>query len=117
VAATALVFTAPQGGVLLATTWRRRYFDPAVRAARLGPLRPHDLRHTAMSLWIAAGDNPKVVSVRAGHSSVAFTLDVYGHLYPEHDERSRARLDALIAEAEPPPDATVHELHKRTDSA
>lgn len=84
---------------------------------RAGAAAAADLRHTAISLWIAAGDNPKVVSVRAGHSSVAFTLDVYGHLYRRHDERSRARLDALIAEAEPTPRATVHELHKRTNSA
>ena len=37
-----------------------------------------DLRHTAVALWIAAGANPKEVSVRAGHTSVAFTLDRYG---------------------------------------
>ena len=38
-------------------------------------LRIHDLRHTAVALWIAAGANPKEVSARAGHSSVSFTLD------------------------------------------
>jgi hypothetical protein len=39
------------------------------------------VRHTAVALWIAAGANPKEVSVRAGHTSVAFTLDRYGHLF------------------------------------
>jgi integrase len=108
----ALVFPSPQGDVLRATTWRRRYWNPAVIAADLAPLRVHDLRHTAVSLWIAAGDDAKVISVRAGHSSVAFTYDRYGHLFPESDERSRARLDALIGEATPAPSADVREFRR-----
>src|ERR687892_2625715 len=46
----------------------------------------HELRHTFVALWIAAGANPKEVSVRAGHSSVAFTLDRYGHLYQDTED-------------------------------
>jgi hypothetical protein len=34
--------------------------------------------------------------VRAGHSSVSFTLDRYGHLYPESDATLRDRLDAFF---------------------
>jgi DUF1365 family protein len=34
--------------------------------------------------------------VRAGHSSVSFTLDRYGHLYPESDTALRDRLDAFF---------------------
>jgi hypothetical protein len=41
---------------------------------------------------------PKEVSVRAGHTSVAFTLDRYGHLFPSHDEELRDRLDAMHAQ-------------------
>ena len=69
-----------------------------MRAAGLAPLRPHDLRHTAVALWIAAGANPKEVSVRAGHTSVSFTLDRYGHLFPGHDAELRNRLEAMHAE-------------------
>jgi integrase len=35
----------------------------------------HDLRQTAVALWIAAGAGPKEVATRAGHTSVSFTLD------------------------------------------
>jgi len=52
----------------------------------------HDLRHTAISLWIAAGANPKQIAVRAGHTSVSVVLDRYGHLFPQHDD---ALLQAL----------------------
>jgi integrase len=71
---------------------------PAVRVAELAPLRPHDLRHTAVALWIAAGANPKEVTVRAGHTSVAFTLDRYGHLFEGYDAELRDRLDAMHVE-------------------
>lgn len=42
--------------------------------------RPHDLRHTAASLWIAAGVDIKTVSSWLGHSTAKLTLDTYGHL-------------------------------------
>jgi hypothetical protein len=50
-----------------------------------------------VALWIAAGANPKEVAARAGHTSVSFTLDRYGHLYPDADQALRDRLDALHA--------------------
>jgi integrase len=90
-----LVFAGPQGGALRVTLFRRRFWLPAVKAAGLDGLRIHDLRHTAVALWIAAGANPKEVAARAGHASVSFTLDRYGHLYPEADLTLRERLDAI----------------------
>jgi hypothetical protein len=41
---------------------------------------------------------PQGVSVRAGHTSVSFTLDRYGHLFPGHDRQLRHRLDAMQTE-------------------
>ena len=90
-----LVFAGPQGGALRVTLFRRRFWLPATPAAGLAGLRIHDLRHTAVALWIAAGANPKEVAARAGHASVAFTLDRYGHPYPEADLSLRERLDAI----------------------
>ena len=75
--------------------------------------RIHDLRHTAVALWIAAGANPKEVAARAGHASVSFTLDRYGHLYPEADTALRDRLDALYGAARPTPEGTVVRLHRQ----
>jgi integrase len=109
--ADAHVFTADKGGVLRPSNFRVKVWLPAVRAAGLAPLRPHDLRHTAVALWIAAGANPKEVSVRAGRTSVAFTLDRYGHLFPGHDDELRDRLDAMHAQGlQAVPGGTVVEL-------
>jgi integrase len=109
----AFVFTAPEGGPLRVNLFRARVWQPAIRVAGLDGLRIHDLRHTAVALWIAAGANPKEVSVRAGHSSVSFTLDRYGHLYPEADAALRDRLDALYGTALPTPTSPVVRLPRR----
>jgi integrase len=53
-----------------------------VKAAGVPLIRLQDVRHTHASLLLKAGVNPKVVSERLGHSSVAFTLDTYAHVMP-----------------------------------
>lgn len=44
---------------------------------------PHDLRHTAASLAISAGANPKVVQRMLGHKSAAMTMDIYSALFEQ----------------------------------
>jgi integrase len=93
------VFPAPQGGPLRVTGFRGRVWRPATVAAGLDGLKVHELRHTAVALWIAAGASPKEVAARAGHTSVKTVLDVYGGLYPEADTALRDRLDAMFTDA------------------
>ncbi len=69
-------------------------------SAALQPIGLHEARHTAASFWIAAGLNLKTVSVYMGHSSVAFTLDRYGHLLPGNEVESVARIDAFLERAD-----------------
>jgi len=45
------VFTAPEGGSVRLASWRRRFWKRATKNAGLDPLRPHDLRHTAVAMW------------------------------------------------------------------
>jgi integrase len=76
---------------------RSRIWKPATEAVGLVGFRIHDLRHTAISLWIAAGDDPKKIAVRAGHSSVVTVFDRYGHLFDHDDDDPTAGLDSLLA--------------------
>ena len=59
----------------------------------LAPLRPHDLKHTGVALFAAAGVDLSEIARRAGHSSVALTFDRYGHLFPEADTGAAAKLE------------------------
>jgi integrase len=72
------------------------YFDATVKAAGLPRIRFHDLRHTHATLMLAAGEHPKVVQERLGHSSVSITLDVYSHVTKGMQAAAAARLDEAI---------------------
>lgn len=118
-----LVFTAPGGDAVRLRNFRKRIWYPATIAAGLGQkvpcarlaggdcalclprsagvagghyvgLRIHDLRHTAVSLWIANGATPLQIKERAGHSQMAFTFQRYGHLMPRELDPTMAKLDA-----------------------
>ena len=104
----------PEGGPIRASLFRRRQWAPAVSRSGLEPLRLHDLRHSAVAFWIAAGASPKEVAARAGHSSVVTVLDRYGHLLPGTEERVTNVLDAMAREAEAGLEtATVTDLRER----
>ena len=79
--ATDWLFPAPEGGPLRESNWKRtiRWAEAVAQLGR-STLRVHDLRHTAASLWLASGADPKVVQAVLGHFSAAMTMDVYGHL-------------------------------------
>jgi integrase len=108
------VFTSPQGGPLRVAGFRYRIWRPATKKAGLEGLRIHDLRHSAVALWIVAGASPKEVPARAGHSSVSFTLDRCGHLYPESDAALRDRLDTIFAASKDMDEGVVIDLPART---
>ncbi|MGI8954861.1 MAG: tyrosine-type recombinase/integrase [Nocardioidaceae bacterium] len=57
----------------------------------------HDLRHYFASLLIASGADVKVVQARVRHASAKTTLDTYGHLWPDSEERTAAAIDAALA--------------------
>lgn len=94
--ADALVFVGGKGQPVLRTWFYRHYYQPATVKAGLAGVRFHDLRHTFVALWVHLGRDPKQVSTAAGHSSVAFTLDRYGHLYNTDDDGLADDLDAML---------------------
>lgn len=91
-----LVFTAQGGTVLRNSNFRPRIFDPAAASVGLAGLTPHELRHTAASLAVAAGANVKVVQLMLGHASAAMTLDVYAGLFGDDLDAVADRLDAAF---------------------
>src|SRR5687767_7102262 len=68
----------------------------ACKAAGLVDVSPHDLRHTAASLAVAAGANVKVVQQMLGHASAAMTLDVYAGLFRDDLDAVADALDRVV---------------------
>ena len=44
---------------------------------------------------VAAGVDPMEIARRAGHTSVAFTYDRYGHLFPGTDKQAADKLERV----------------------
>ncbi len=59
-------------------------FYPAIGAAGIDHRTiPRDLRHTAASLMIRSGADPKTAPEQLGHASIQTTFSIYGHLCDE----------------------------------
>ena len=68
-------------------------------ATNENPITLHECRHTYASLMIAAGVNVKVLSEFMGHSSIAITLDRYGHLMRCDEGHAADQLEAYLQRA------------------
>jgi len=71
-------------------------FARIAKQAGLNGVRFHDLRHTFASLMFLRGAKPKVISEALGHSSVAFTMDVYSHIIEGMQEDAMVLLDEVL---------------------
>lgn len=71
-------------------------FNRMAAWAGLKGVRFHDLRHTFASIMLLRGAKPKVISEALGHSSVAFTMDVYSHIIEGMQEDAMALLDEVL---------------------
>lgn len=91
-----LVLTREDGSWVAPHGWTVA-FDRHVTAAGLSRIRLHDLRHTHATLLLADGESPKVVSERLGHTSTAFTLDVYAHVTPGMQADAARRFSRIVS--------------------
>jgi integrase len=78
----------------------QRVFKPLLKGAALPNIRLYDLRHSFATLSLSAGLPVRWVSEQLGHASVAFTLEVYGHLLCDTRDQAAARLGMILFGAE-----------------
>jgi integrase len=91
-----LVFTNALGYPLRGNHILERDFLPILVKAQLPRIRLHDLRHTAATLLLLQGINPKMVAEMLGHSTVSMTLDTYSHVLPDMQKHATVALDRLL---------------------
>jgi integrase len=91
-----LLFSSPNGKPLNGNNWKR-----GMKWAELGlGRRVHDLRHTAATLWLTNGLDPKVVQSWLGHSSLTLTVDLYGHwMGNDADAAALAKFTNVLGDA------------------
>lgn len=90
--------------VLRENSWEmyRQYLSDYVKLQighiKLSRLRPThiEVRHSFVTFSLLAGVDIKTVSQEAGHASVAFTLDHYGHVLKEMHEAASDKREQLL---------------------
>jgi integrase len=89
------VFTTGEGGPLDPRNIYRTFVRICDRAG-LGHWHPHELRHSAASIMLAAGVPLEVVSNILGHSSIRITADVYGHIMAPQRQAAADKMAAAL---------------------
>ena len=62
------------------------------------PFRPYQTRHTAATLWLAAGENPEWIARQLGHSA-QMLFSTYARFVPNLTRRDGSAFEALLDDA------------------
>lgn len=93
-----LLFTSVYGGALKASSFNGGAWRKAVVEAKSPDgMTMHWLRHYYASRLIRFGESVKTVQARLGHATAAETLDTYGHLWPDSDDRTREAASGAVS--------------------
>jgi integrase len=91
-----LVFPNGAGNPENKSNLMRRRFYPALASASLEHMRFHDLRHTYAALLLDQGENIKYIQRQLGHSSIQVTMDIYGHLMSDVNQKAAIKLGERV---------------------
>lgn len=91
-----LVFTSPIGTPMEPRNMTRE-FHRMLTAADVPRVRFHDLRHTAATLLLAQGVDPRTIMETLGHSQISLTLNTYTHVLPPLQAEAAAKLDEILS--------------------
>lgn len=90
------VFSNREGKPLDNKNMIARVWSPLLRHLGLTPRRPYQMRHTAATLWLAAGESPEWIARQLGHSSTEMLFRVYSRYVPNLTRQDGSAMDRLI---------------------
>lgn len=74
----------------------RRIWYPLLRYLELDKRNPYQSRHTAATLWLAAGESPEWIAAQMGHSNTKMLFTVYSRYVPNLTRQDGSALDKLL---------------------
>lgn len=89
------VFSGLEGGPLN-PSYLLRLFDTLLEKAGILHMRFHDLRHSAATLLLSMGVNPKIVQEILGPSNISIAMDVYSHVLPSMQYEAMGKWDDVL---------------------
>ena len=84
------------GEIWCEQSFRRYTFSKVQKKAGLKGFSPYSLRHTCATLLLLAGENPKIVAERMGHSTIKQTMDTYSHVLPTMQAGATEKLSRML---------------------
>jgi integrase len=91
------VFCNREGRPLDHNNVTKRVWYPLLRYLGLQQRRPYQTRHTAATLWLAAGENPEWIARQMGHTSTEMLFKVYSRYVPNLTRRDGSAFERLLA--------------------
>ena len=73
-----------------------RVWSPLLRHLGLAHRRAYQMRHTAATLWLAAGEAPEWIARQLGHSSTEMLFRVYSRFVPNLTRQDGSAMDRLL---------------------
>lgn len=91
------VFINRAGGPIDNKNFTTRVWDPLLRLLALPPRRPYQMRHTAATLWLAAGESPEWIARQLGHTNTQMLFRVYSRYVPNLTRQDGSAMERLLA--------------------
>jgi len=92
------VFSTNAGTPLSHNNVTKRIWYPLLRYLDLRKRRPYQTRHTAATLWLAAGENPEWIARQMGHTTTEMLFRVYSRYVPNLTRSDGSAIENLIAQ-------------------
>lgn len=74
----------------------KRVWYPLLRYLGLNKRRPYQTRHTAATLWLAAGESPEWIARQMGHTSTEMLFKVYSRYVPNLTRQDGSAFERLL---------------------
>lgn len=104
------VFCNRQGGFLDNRNICNRVWYPMLDYIGLKRRRLYETRHTAATLWMAAGENPEWIARQLGHVNTEMLFKVYSRYVPNLTRRDGSAFESLIRQNLPPTQVNQQEV-------
>lgn len=76
-----------------------RVWYPLLRHLEYEKRRPYQCRHTAATLWLAAGENPEWIAKQMGHASTEMLFKVYSRFVPNLTRQDGSAFERLLLQS------------------
>ena len=76
-----------------------RVWYPLLRHLGLEKRRPYQCRHTAATLWLAAGENPEWIARQMGHTTTEMLFRVYSRFVPNLTRQDGSAFERLLMQS------------------